>query len=112
MTHQMNLNQTPFELISSGKKVVEMRLKTPKRDQIKVDDTIVFTSEGTDKKLEVLVLNIESFPSFKELYESVGNHLLGYPSGQGNYEDMYEYYTKEDIDKYGVLAIYIKVISF
>ena len=111
MTYQMNLNDGPFQLISSGQKEVEMRLNTPKRAVIKPGDHIVFTNEKDGKQIEVLVLNIMKFPSFKELYENIDNTKLGYIKGEkADYQDMYFYYKKEDIQKYGVLAIFIKLL--
>ena len=108
----MNLHSAPFELISVGKKVVEMRLNTPERSQIHKDDHIIFVDRESGKSIEVLVLNIVKFPTFKELYENIDHIKLGYEeSNSGNYEDMYQYYKKEDIIRYGVLAIYIRKIN-
>ena len=112
MTHQMNLPDGPFQLISSGQKDVEMRLNTPERQQIQVGDHIIFTNRKDGKTLEVLVLNIAKYPSFKELYDEVDHTRLGYLKGEkANYKDMNLYYKDEDIMRYGVLAIYIKLIQ-
>ena len=111
MIHQLSLKEIPFSLIKSGKKRIEMRLKTPKREAIGIGDTIEFLSEKDGEKIKVLVENIKFYPTFKELYEDNDKTLLGYSSNENaSYEDMYLYYTEENILKYGVLAIFIKLI--
>ena len=109
--YEMNLHNEPFSLILSEKKTVEMRLNKNGRENISKGDTIVFTNQSGDK-LEVLVVNIFKFPSFKELYNSYPKERLGYlPSEDADPNDMFKYYKQEDIEKYGVLAIEIKLIK-
>lgn len=111
MTFEMNLAKVPFGLIKSGQKVIEMRLNTPKRASIKPGDYIEFTNNDDGSKLKVLVLNITKFASFIELYRHFDKALLGYQKNEkANPDDMLIYYKKEDIEKYGVIAIEIKVI--
>lgn len=107
--YEMNLQDAPFEAISNGTKDVEMRLCKNGRENITKGDEIIFSNkEG--KQIRVPVLNIKRFPSFKELYASYDKSRLGYsPSEIANPDDMLIYYKKEDIAKYGVLAIEIKL---
>lgn len=44
MEHIMNLKPSPYELIKSGNKLIELRLYDEKRKLIKVDDTMKFVS--------------------------------------------------------------------
>ena len=109
--YEMNLHNEPFSLILSEKKTVEMRLNKNGRENISKGDTIVFTNQNGDK-LKVLVVNIFKFPSFVELYKSYPKERLGYlPYEDANPYDMLKYYKQEDIEKYGVLAIEIKLIK-
>ena len=111
MEHILNLHKSPFDLIKSGKKTVEMRLNDEKRSKIKVGDTIKFISREDLSTLIVEVINIESYPTFNELYMKVDNRLLGYDSSKGNDpKDMNQYYSNDLINHYGVLAIYIRLI--
>lgn len=111
MIYQMNLHQGPFDLIKSGKKTIEMRLNTLERANIGIGDTIEFTSRISGEKLSVLVINIKKYPTFKELYEDNDLTKLGYQKGEkASPDDMLTYYKAEDIQKYGVLAIFIKLI--
>ena len=109
--YEMNLHNEPFSLILSEKKTVEMRLNKNGRENISQGDTIVFTNQNGDK-LKVLVVNIFKFPSFKELYDSYDKERLGYlPNEVADPHDMLKYYKQDDIEKYGVLAIEIKLIK-
>ena len=109
--YEMNLHNEPFELILNERKTVEMRLCKNGRENIKENDSIVFTNKDGNK-LKVLVTNIKRFPSFKELYEYYPKERLGYmPNEDANPDDMLLYYTKEDIAKYGVLGIEIKLLN-
>jgi len=109
--YEMNLHNEPFSLVLSEKKTVEMRLNKNGRENISKGDTIVFTNQNGDK-LKVLVVNIFKFPSFAELYKSYPKERLGYlPNEDANPSDMLKYYSEDDIVKYGVLAIEIKLIK-
>ena len=45
MTHNMKLNDAPFETIKNGKKTIELRLYDEKRRKIKIGDTICFKED-------------------------------------------------------------------
>ena len=110
MIYKMNLAKKPFDLIKSGQKTIEMRLNKPERSNIVKGDTIEFTSNYDGSKLSVLVLNISKFPSFDDLYKAFDHTKLGYQKGEAaDPDDMLIYYKKEDIEKYGVLGIEIKL---
>lgn len=107
--HYLNLNKEPFSLIKQGKKTVEMRLYDERRQKIAVGDELVFINRATNETLKVVVVKIEHYHSFQNLYAHVANTLLGYSSEEtADYRDMYTYYSQEAEKKYGVLAIYIR----
>lgn len=108
--HYLNLQKQPFKSIKEGTKRIEMRLFDEKRSLISVGDTIIFKSIASDETLEVTVISLQRFPTFKELYNHFDGSILGYKEGEGrSYLDMHHYYPKEAIDKYGVLAIGISL---
>lgn len=112
MLHLMNLHDSPFAMINSGYKTIEMRLYDEKRQMISVGDIIEFTNNKTQEKIYCLVINLHIYPSFKELYEKFDPRLLGYLDGEAvSYHDMEMYYPEEKINKYGVIGIEIKKIS-
>lgn len=114
MTHEMNLHDSPFDMIRSGKKIYELRLWDEKRRNIKVGDEILFTrSRGGEDSMRCLVVGLHLFHSFKELYASLPLLKCGYTDkdiATADPSDMDVYYSKEKQSAYGVVAIEIKVI--
>ncbi len=112
MTHEMKLQDTPFQSIKSGLKTIEMRLYDEKRKQIQVGDQIVFTNLKTGEKMLVKVDNLYLFDSFKSLYNSFNKQDLGYKKDEkAVYTDMEQYYSKQEQEKYGVVGIKISMLE-
>ena len=113
MEHNMKLCKEPFDMISNGKKTIELRLFDEKRKLVKVGDTIVFTSlDDINKKVKTEVKAIHRFESFEELYEKLPLDKCGYKNSEtAKPEDMLEYYSKDEQKRYGVVGIEIKVIE-
>lgn len=108
----MNLNNAPFQSIKNGLKTVEMRLNDERRKTISGGDTIVFTNKDTKETMEVIVLKIDTFCDFHELYKYFKKTQIGYRKNEtANPDDMLLYYSQEQIQKYGALAITIKLIN-
>ena len=106
----MNLHPEPFDSIKSGHKDIEMRLFDDRRKGIKIGDTIVFTNNVTQEKLYVEVVNLYQFNNFEELYQHFDKTRLGYSETEiANPRDMEKYYSKDNILRYGVLGIEIKL---
>ena len=111
MKHLMNLSPQPFEAIASGNKTVEMRLNDERRANLKVGDEIEFENIYTHGKISCKVVSLSRFKDFFELYSHFDKVTLGYNENEtANAEDMYQYYSLEQIARYGVLAIEIKLI--
>lgn len=109
--HYMNLHDGPFNLINNGTKNVELRLNDSKRKKIKTGDLIEFTNRVTNEKLVVRVVDLIKFKNFYDLYESFDKVSLGYSEDEeANASDMELYYSKEEQEKYGVLAIKIEKV--
>ena len=108
----MNLAETPFRLISLGQKTIEMRLCSKGRENITSGDKIVFTNNQNGEKLQVLVLSVSKYSSFEELYRNYEKHELGYSDNESaDPDDMLIYYNNDDILRFGVLAIHIKLLN-
>lgn len=109
--HYMKLWDAPFNSIKNGCKTIEMRLNDEKRSTIKVNDVIVFTNISTGDKIKTKVENLYKYKTFEELYNNHDKISIGYKEDEtASFEDMYNYYSKEDIDKYGVVGIEVRVI--
>lgn len=111
--HNMKLNPSPFEMIKSGKKTIELRLFDEKRQQIKTNDTIVFTNNENGEKITAKVVNLHKFDNFEELYKTLPLLKCGYTPdtiGNAHFSDMQEYYSVEEQEKYGVIGIELCLI--
>ena len=64
MTHFMQLQPSPFEMIRNGTKTIELRLYDEKRRKIRIGDTISFTNTESKEVLNVTVLELSVFDSF------------------------------------------------
>lgn len=110
--HYMKLHNDPFNLIKSGTKTIELRLNDLKRQKIKVGDLIEFTNRITDEKMVVRVVDLIKFNSFSDLYKNFSKVSMGYGEDEdANPSDMELYYSLEEQEKYGVLAIKIEKID-
>lgn len=110
MLHYMKLQPEPFKKIRFGTKKIEIRLFDEKRQQLKVDDLITFTRmDDESEHVQVKIIDLVQFSSFKDLFEAYDPVLYG-GEEEDEYESMYQYYSKEYEQKYGVLAIHLQVV--
>lgn len=109
----LHLHNSPFQLIKSGQKTIEMRLNDEKRKIIKPNDIIIFINSANEKQvLKTTVVSKHKYKDFKQLYKSYPKEQLGYKENENaNPADMEKYYSKEQQQKYGVLALEIKLIK-
>lgn len=115
MIHFMNLNPSPFCLMSKKLKTIELRLNDSKRQLICIDDEIEFTNtENSELKLLVKVINLYRFSSFKELYQVLPMQKCGYMPKElpkADASDMDAYYSMEKQAQYGVLGIEVELLK-
>ncbi len=110
MQYTMKLREEPFRSMQKGEKCVELRLYDEKRKGIRAGDGIRFTNLQTGEELFVSVTDVAIFPDFTALYQAYDKRALGYKEGeQAKPEDMYAYYSVEEIAKYGVVAISVRI---
>lgn len=111
MEYKMHLTEKPFFMIKSGKKDIEMRLFDEKRKKIQIGDTIEFSNVETGQMINTEVINIHRFDNFNDLYSNFDKSRLGYyDDEEAKPKDMSQYYSDEEIQKYGVVGIEIKKI--
>lgn len=110
MYYKMNLHDEPFNSIKNGSKTIELRLNDEKRQLLKVNDEIEFTNRLTQEKLVCTITALYKFQNFSDLYKHFDKISLGYKENElANPKDMEKYYSQEEQEHYGVLAIKIKV---
>ncbi len=111
-THLMKLRPIPFAAIQSGRKTLELRLNDGKRQKIKIGDTLVFTQTKTGETIRAVVVDIRKYPDFEAMYAAENPMAMGYNEGEtADPKDMSQYYTEDEIKRYGTLAIEIKKIE-
>ena len=109
-SHEMKLHSSPFEMIKSGKKTIELRLYDEKRQLIKEGDSIIFTNTSNGDKMSATVKKLHRFDSFEELYKTLPLLECGYTAediDNAQPSDMEQYYSVEQQKKYGVVGIEI-----
>ena len=117
MKYKLDLNPRPFEAIKNGTKKIEGRVPTPNVkvpfNKLRKGDTILFTNNETNEKIEVLILGVRHYPNVREMLEKEGaDNVL---SGGGTIDEGIERYNKlrgykENIPRYGIYAIEVKKI--
>ena len=113
MTHAMQLQPSPFEMIRNGTKTIELRLFDEKKEKIRTGDTILFTNTESKETLEVKVLELLVFDSFETLYSRLPLLECGYTEEDidtASPDDMNAYYPKEMQQKYGVVGIRVALL--
>ena len=110
MNHEMRLHKEPFEMIESGIKDIEYRLNDEKRKTIQIGDTITFYKRPDEKEtIKVNVIDLKYYPNLLSMFSA---------TFERDFKDRYEtpedvvndtpYYTKEEVEKYGCVAIYFE----
>lgn len=99
---ELNVQEPYFSLIKSGQKTVEGRLGKDKYFTFKHGDKVVFNSN-----LETEIKTMVKYKSFKEMliFEGLKNVLPEVQTLEEGEQIYYQFYTKEDELKYGVVAI-------
>ena len=109
--HEMRLHPGPFGRIQAGTQVIESRLNDQKRQQIKVGDHLVFALRPDFiEKIEAEVVELIHASSFRELFAMRRLAEFGADDLEQKVESMYEYYSKEDEAKHGVLGIKFRIV--
>lgn len=110
----MKLAPSPYEMIASGKKTIELRLFDEKRSQIKKGDVIIFTQTLSGECVSAQVIKLHKFNNFEELYKSLPLLKCGYTEenvGDASCDDMNVYYSLDEQKKYGVVGIEICLLN-
>lgn len=112
--HEMHLADEPFDKIVSGKKTVEVRLNDEKRREISSGDIIIFYRKSHISDMcAVTVVDLRNYKNFSELFSNerlTDTGCMDMTVKQAA-QSMYKYYSPEQEERNGVLAIEIKPIE-
>lgn len=111
MIHRLHLHEDPYNKIKSGNKIYELRLYDEKRKLMQIGDIIELQNRENGEILKVEIIDLLFFKDFQELYQNLNKLEIGYQENEeANPKDMEIYYSKEETEKYGVVAIKIRII--
>ena len=108
----MTLNETPFRQIERGEKTVEMRLNDEKRQRLQVGDLIRFTLKDSYERLFAEVTSLKHFSSFSNAFaykKRISQAGFGEMTAGQATKEMRKYYSEEDEQTNGVIAIGLRL---
>lgn len=108
-----HLSEPWFSLIATGLKTVEGRINKGKFAGLAIGDIITFYNDDFNhREISVKVTRKTSYPDFKTYLESetLACTVPGQPSIDHGLAVYYKYYTKEQEQEHGIIAIGIKVV--
>ena len=110
----IHLDEDIFEVVKNGTKNVEVRVNDEKRRRLKVDDRITFLKRPDDiEKIDAIIENLVYYKNFNELVEDYKIEEL-YIKGYTKEEFvnlLKRFYSDDEINKFGVVAIRFRKIS-
>jgi ASC-1-like (ASCH) protein len=112
-TYKKNVSEPWFTLIKEGRKTVEGRLNKGEFAQMRAGDTIIWTNN--DDSFKTKIKSIQKYNTFYEYLEGEGiksalpvDEVQTVKDGVDVY---YKYYTREEEEKYGVLAVRLELLK-
>jgi ASC-1-like (ASCH) protein len=115
MIYKKSVSEPWFSLIKLKLKTYEGRLNKGDFAKLKLDDIIIFENNdfGINRKVKTKIIKMDKYNSFKNFLESkkITNCLPGIDNISDGIKIYYNYYSKENENQYGVLAIKLTVID-
>ncbi len=104
----VHLHPEVFDIVKNGHKNIEVRINDEKRRKLQVGDTLVFLKRPDEvEKISAKVISLEYYDSFEELvnhYDMERLYLKEYTK-EMFLEELAKFYSEEEQEKYGVVAI-------
>lgn len=114
MEYKMGLQEKYYNNMKYGSKKIEMRINDEKRRNLKIGDTIYFMLEPERaKQLETRIIGLTVYKDFDDALNNIPIESLSdkNDSKEEYLNDLNKFYSKEEQEKYGVLAIEIEVVE-
>jgi ASC-1-like (ASCH) protein len=70
--HALNLYRRYFDLVATGQKSIEVRVKYPHLEDLATGDVIRFRIKGTEETCDVRVTQVTEYPNFEALLDGEG----------------------------------------
>lgn len=109
-----HLDADIYDVIKNGTKNVEVRINDEKRRKLRIGDSIQFLNRGNESQYIVAkITNLEYYSNFEKLvkhYDIKNVYLEGY-SKEYFLNLLSRFYTIEEQNEYGVVAITFEVVE-
>jgi ASC-1-like (ASCH) protein len=109
---EIHVSQPWLSYIKNKDKRIEGRLNKGTFSQLQKKEIVRFFNKDLNQKFNVKIINIVKYKSFEEylIQEGLKRTLPGIKTIEDGVQIYRQFYTKEDEDKFGILAIYVKKI--
>jgi ASC-1-like (ASCH) protein len=110
--YEMKLQPESFAAVVSGTKIIESRLYDEKRQKIQLGDRILFRNmENMDEAVMTQVEGLLRYKTFSAMFHDFPSSSFGGDSKEVLEKQIYNFYSREDEAKYGVLGIRISKLG-
>jgi len=111
-TYQNHRREPYFTFLKNGQKTIEGRIKKGWYELIKPGDHIIVHNEEETDSVEVLVKDVRTYISIKEMLEqeNIKNILPDVETVEQGIGVYQKFYTKEQQKEFGVIAIEVEKI--
>lgn len=111
---KFHLDSDVFDIVKNGNKNVEVRINDEKRRKLKIGDELIFLKRPLeDEKINAKVISLDYYDNFNKLvenYEMKRLYLETYTK-EKFLKELERFYTKEEQNKFGVVAIGFEIIK-
>ena len=110
----VHLHSDVYEIVKAGTKNIEVRINDEKRRKLQVGDTLIFLKRPDEiESIKARVIGLEYYKNFEELVEHYDMEQLYLKSYTKNHflKELSRFYSKEEQDEYGVVAILFEKID-
>ncbi|AEW95732.1 MULTISPECIES: ASCH domain-containing protein [Streptomycetaceae] len=108
--HELNLYRRYFDLVATGRKTIEVRVRYPHLEDLAAEDVIRFRIKGTDETCDVRVKRVTAYDGFEALLDGEGpanvNPTAGRDEQLANIRAIYP----PEKEALGALAIEIEIV--
>lgn len=110
-SYEVSVSNPWFDFICNGQKTIEGRLNKGKFSQFVEGDYVIFINGNNKCKTEIV--KIDKYPSFEEYLEDKGlARTIPTANDINEAINVYrQYYSREDEQKFGVLAIEVRLVN-
>ena len=110
----IHLDNDIFEFVKKGTKIVEGRVNDEKRRKLNIGDKLIFLKRpNDDETIEAFIEDLVVYKDFKSMVEDYTIEELYLPGySKEDYLNLLKrFYSDEEIEHYGVVAIKFKKVG-